>query len=230
MSSHCKVCSTFFSSRQSLYKHRKRVHPDNVPKTLIDAIVNPPKAEEGDVYLTGELIPPKTFEGKPDPPKHEQDTIIQELLKPSKPQNNNILKVNVPADEPQNKKVSKVNMSTDEDSESESEDSESESEDSESELEKSTDITVPETKKGQDKILLDTFAKLYSHFDEDDVELCNDILNLLDVLKGRGCVTEREYIHIKSGLAEKIHLNLYESINSTVDNMTRDDQTEILRL
>ena len=79
-------------------------------------------------------------------------------------------------------------------------------------------------------MLYDAFVKLYSNFDENDVELCNDILELLNVLKQRGCVTERDYIHIKSGLNKKIRLNLYESINSTIDNITRDDQNEILGL
>ena len=58
-------------------------------------------------------------------------------------------------------------------------------------------------------MLIDYFQKLYTHFDEDDVELCNDILNLLEALKTRGCVTEREYIHIKSILARQIHLNMH---------------------
>ena len=60
--------------------------------------------------------------------------------------------------------------------------------------------------------------------------MCNDILQLLDVMKARGCVTEREYTRIKTLLAQQIQLNLYESINSTVENMTRDDKNEILGL
>ena len=56
------------------------------------------------------------------------------------------------------------------------------------------------------------------------------ILNLLDALRIRGCVTDREYVHIKSLLSQQIRLNLYESINSTVENMTRDDKNEILGL
>ena len=49
-------------------------------------------------------------------------------------------------------------------------------------------------------------------------------------MKTRGCVTEREYIAIKSRLAQQMHLNLYESINLTVENMIRDDKNEILGL
>ena len=52
-------------------------------------------------------------------------------------------------------------------------------------------------------MLIDLFQKLYSHFDEDDIELCNDILNLLEELKTRGCITEPEYTHIKSILARQ---------------------------
>ena len=75
--------------------------------------------------------------------------------------------------------------------------------------------------------MTDAFIKLYSNFDEDDLEMSNDILRLLDALKTRGCVTEREYIDIKSRLAQQMHLNLYESTNSTVENMTRDDKNEV---
>ena len=87
----------------------------------------------------------------------------------------------------------------------------------------SVNIEIPEGKKEQDSMLVDYFQKFYSKFDEDDVELCNDILNLLKELKTRGCVTEQEYEHIKSRLDQQIHLNMYETINSTVENMTRDD-------
>ena len=40
--------------------------------------------------------------------------------------------------------------------------------------------------------MTDAFIKLYSNFDEDDLEMSNDILQLLGTLKTRGCVTERE--------------------------------------
>ena len=58
----------------------------------------------------------------------------------------------------------------------------------------------------------------------------NDLLALLDMLKQKGCITENEYISAKSRLNEKVHLNLYGSINSTTENMTRDDKTLILGL
>ena len=122
-----------------------------------------------------------------------------------------------------NGKISKVstdeNLSTDNESDSGAMDTEN----SDNELE-----MVPKDKK--DSELIDLFQKLYSHFDEDDIELCEDILNLLAVLREKGCVTEQEYRAIKSRLEKKIRLNLYESIDSTVENMTRDDKNEILGL
>jgi len=106
-----------------------------------------------------------------------------------------------------------------------SDESDSDTEDSGSE-----NIEVPNDKKGQDSMLIDAFQKLYSHFDEDDLEMYNDILHLLDALKARGCVRGREYKRIKSILEQRIQLNLHESINSTVENMSRDDKNEILGL
>ena len=82
----------------------------------------------------------------------------------------------------------------------------------------------------KDSELIDLFQNLYSHFDEDDIELCEDILNLLAELRERKCVTEKEYGSIKSRLEKMKQLNLYESIDSTVENMTRDDKNEILGL
>ena len=58
----------------------------------------------------------------------------------------------------------------------------------------------------------------------------NDILKLLEALKIKGCVTEREYADIKSRLNRQMNLNLYESIDSTIENMTREDEREILGL
>ena len=112
-----------------------------------------------------------------------------------------------------NGKISKVstdeNLSTDNESDSGAMDTEN----SDNEL-----VVVPKDEKDSEIIYL--FQKIYSQFDGDDVELCNDILNLLTVLKEKGCVTEQEYTAIKSRLEKKIRLNLYESIDSTVENMT----------
>ena len=110
-------------------------------------------------------------------------------------------------------------ISTESDSDSES------SNDSDSESEKR-----PKDKKKQDSQLADVFNKIYSCFDEDDVEMRNDILQLLDALKTRRCVTERGYTDIKSRLERRMHLNLYETIDSTIDNMIQDDKKEVLGL
>ena len=50
----------------------------------------------------------------------------------------------------------------------------------------------PKDMKEQKSLLTNAFNKVYSSFDENDVEMRNDILKLLDALKTRGCVTERE--------------------------------------
>ena len=89
---------------------------------------------------------------------------------------------------------------------------------------------VPLMKDINNSTLIDIFQKLYSHFDEDDIEFCNDILRLLEELKTRKCITDSEYTHIKNLLRQQIQINLYKSINSTVENMIQDDKDEILGL
>ena len=42
---------------------------------------------------------------------------------------------------------------------------------------------MPKGEKDQDSKLIDYFQKLYAHFEEDNLELCNDKLNLLKELK-----------------------------------------------
>ena len=90
----------------------------------------------------------------------------------------------------------------------------------------------PKDIKKQNSMLIDAFTKLYRHFDdlEDDVEMRKNILIILDALKTRGCITDREYTDIKSPLTERMHLKKYEIINSTIENKTRDDKTEVLGL
>ena len=87
---------------------------------------------------------------------------------------------------------------------------------------------VPLMKDINNSTLIDIFQKLYSHFDEDDIEFCNDILRLLEELKTRKCITDSEYTHIKNLLRQQIQINLYKSIDSTVENMIQDDKDEIL--
>ena len=106
-------------------------------------------------------------------------------------------------------------------------------EDSDSEDSNRTDSgseELPKDKEKQESLLTDVLNKLYSNFDEDDIEMRNDILKLLEALKIKGCVTEREYADIKSRLNRQMNLNLYESIDSTIENMTREDEREILGL
>ena len=90
----------------------------------------------------------------------------------------------------------------------------------------------PKDIKKQNSTLIDAFTKVYQHFDdyEDDVEMRKNILIVLDELKTRGCITDREYTEIKSPLAERMHSNLYEIINSTIENKTGDDKNEVLGL
>ena len=89
---------------------------------------------------------------------------------------------------------------------------------------------VPLMKDINNSTLIDIFQKLYSHFDEDDIEFCNDILRLLEELKTRKCITYSEYSDIKNDLKEQIQINLYESIDSTIEDMIQDDKVEILGL
>ena len=88
----------------------------------------------------------------------------------------------------------------------------------------------PEDKKEQNKILMDAFQKLYNNFDEDDLEMQADTMNLLNALKERKCMSEAEYEDIKSQLKGKSEMNMYETIDSTIERMTEDDKNEILGL
>ena len=137
--------------------------------------------------------------------------ILDMMLKPSKNGTSS------PSDDKIDERVSSVDkMETDA----------SDTEDSYSEPDKKVEM-----KDMKNSVLIDAFQKLYhSYFDGDDVELCNDILHILDELKARSCVTDREYIHMKSLLTQQIQSYLYGNINSTVENMTQDDNNEILEL
>ena len=88
----------------------------------------------------------------------------------------------------------------------------------------------PKDIKKQNSMLIDAFTKLYRHDFEGDVEMRKTIIDILDAMKTRGCITDREYTEIKSPLEERMHSNLYEIINSTIEDKTRDDKTEVLGL
>ena len=190
-----------FASPQSLSNHRKRNHSGNGVLTVSSGL--PPK-------LRSRAQSEKRVK-----------KILDIILKPK--MSGNVQNLQDTSLSLPNGKISKVstdeNLSTDNESDSGAMDTEN----SDNEL-----VMVPKDKK--DSEIIDLFQKLYSHFDEDDVELCNNILNLLTVLKEKGCVTEQEYRAIKSRLEKMKQLNLYESIDSTVENMTRDDKNEILGL
>ena len=99
-------------------------------------------------------------------------------------------------------------------------------------LDENTEEEWPKDIKKQNAVLIDAFAKVYRRFNEfeDDVEMRKNMLIILDELKTRGCITDREYTEIKSPLEERMHSNLYEIINSTIEDKTRDDKTEVLGL
>ena len=257
MSLSCGECKSPFATRQSLSKHRKRKHPEETIKEKNDkvelandivndilkgppiGIVNGKKSDNNSLKIedfkprikrikkvTKEPVVIQKVNKSKEPvlsPKIKQE-IVNSILKPK-----SLIKLATEKEE--------IESEPESESESESESSESESKESE-ESESETDVPVfvkPEPKDENeqevtDERLIESFKKLYSNFDEDDIEVYNDLLTLLDILKQKGCITDNEYLSVKSRLKEKVHLNLYESINSTADNMTRDDKTQILGL
>ncbi len=229
--SSCKNCDKSFASRQSLSNHHKRMHPDKTAALMLagQRFADSTKAEEkkitGKAYSAGQQ-----FADSMKAEKAEEKKITTKAI--------NAILGREPSKADTSLSVGKeTKMSTDSDTE-DSEDSDGgsinikvpkdkEKQDSGS---GSENIEVPKDKESQDSLLTDYFIKLYSNLDEDDVELCTDILQLLDELKRRGCVTEHEYMDIKSRLKRQIDLNLYETIDSTVENMVQDDKKEVLGL
>ena len=76
----------------------------------------------------------------------------------------------------------------------------------------------PKDIKKQNSMLIDAFTKLYRHDFEGDVEMRKTVIDILDAMKTRGCITDREYTEIKSPLEERMHSKLYETINSTIED------------
>ena len=238
--SQCNVCYKTFASRQSLCNHRKRAHstvPDVPPglrkvttedkkevNKVIDAMFQSPKKDRSppapkkvkvskiaskiDTILNGEKGVRNTSGGK------KTKIISDESDSDSEGSNDS----NSDSKGMQNTSVRKKTKIISAESDSDSNDSDSGSE------------RRPKDMKEQKSLLTDAFNKVYSSFDENDVEMRNDILKLLDALKTRGCVTKREYADIKSHLERRMHLNLYESIHSTIENMTKDNKNEVLEL
>ena len=235
--SECNVCYKTFASRQSLCNHRKRAHstvPDVPPglrkvttedkkeaNKVIDAMFQSPKKDRSppapkkvkvskiaskiDTILNGEKGVRNTSGGK------KTKIISDESDSDSEGSNDS----NSDSKGMQNTSVRKKTKIISAESDSDSNDSDSGSE---------------RRPKDTKSLLTDVFNKVYSSFDENDVEMRDDILKLLDALKTRGCVTKREYADIKSHLERRMHLNLYESIHSTIENMTKDNKNEVLEL
>ena len=90
--------------------------------------------------------------------------------------------------------------------ESESEEEEEEEESKSKEVSESEPEEVSEEM--TDKKLLKVFNDLYSKFDEDDIEIHNDLLVLLNEMKQRKCITKDEYKSLKASLQKKIQLNM----------------------
>ena len=238
--SECNVCYKTFASRQSLCNHRKRAHstvPDAPPglrkvttkeaNKVIDAMFQSPKKDRSppapkkvkvskiaskiDTILNGEKGVRNTSDGKKTKVISDESDSDSEGSNDSDSDSKGVRSTSV------GKKTKIISAESDPDSE--------DSNDSDSGSEKR-----PKDMKEQKSLLTDAFNKVYSSFDENDVEMRNDIMKLLDALKTRGCVTKREYADIKSHLERRMHLNLYESIHSTIENMTKDDKNEVLEL
>ena len=202
--SQCNVCYKTFASRQSLCNHRKRAHstvPD-VPPGLRKVTTEDKK--EVNKVIDAMFQSPKKDRSPPAPKKVKVSKIASKIDK--------ILNGEKGVRNTSGGKKTKII----------SDESDSDSNDSDSGSERRPKDTK--------SLLTDVFNKVYSSFDENDVEMRNDILKLLDALKARGCVTQREYADIKSHLERRMHLNLYESIHSTIENMTKDDKNEVLEL
>ena len=205
--SQCNACYKTFASRQSLCNHRKRAHstvPD-VPPGLRKVTTEDKK--EVNKVIDAMFQSPKKDRSPPAPKKVKVSKIASKI--------DTILNG---AKGVRNTSGGKKTKIISDESDSDSNDSDSGSE------------RRPKDMKEQKSLLTDAFNKVYSSFDENDVEMRNDILKLLDALKARGCVKPREYADIKSHLERRMHLNLYESIHSTIENMTKDDKNQVLEL
>ena len=200
----CLACDKEFASRQSLYNHRKRLHPGSVgkkdlAKSVIDGLEKPKRKFQDEK---------KNFIAKP---TQDSDSSSEEKPCGSKRKFQN------------EKKNSIAKLVVDFDSGSEA--------DSESEPEPSRDLAkYPETKEGQDRLLTDGFLALYEKFDEDDLEAYLTLREFLEALKARGCMDEFEYKRIKSRLEGKMKENLQETIDAVVENMTHEDKRAVLKL
>ena len=177
--SYCDKCDKIFASRQSLWKHRQQ---KSVDRKEIRKVGGRLEFQNRDVSLHGKRKLPYIVEkAVPGQPQELPATksfgvkeILDVILKPSK---KGWLSLS-------DEKMDEI-VTSDDEMESDA----SVTEDLPSEPEKK--VLMTEIKNSE---LIDVFKKLvHSYFDQDDVELCNDILRILDELKARSCITDREY-------------------------------------
>ena len=164
----CDVCSKVFASQQSLCNHRKQVQKFVSPGIRKLAVED--KARINALFES---------------PKNGKDRSPSPARKKTK-----VSKVAATIDTMLNRKSSRDVTSSTVGKKAKIDSTEFDSDSGDSNHSDSGSEELPKDKKKQDSQLTDVFNKLYSNFDENDVEMRNDILTLLDALKARGCVTE----------------------------------------
>ena len=231
----CLECGKDFASRKTLYNHRKRVHPDSMEKkdlakSIVDKIDEKPKRKfQKKNFISKPMqdsVPcgsKRKFQEKNSKPMQDSDSSSEEIPSKRKFQEKNTIAKPTQDSGSSSKWVPDYNLAITFDSGSEA--------DSESEPEPPRDLVkYPETKDGQDKLLTDGFIALYDKFDEDDLEAYYTLREFLDLLKARGCMDEFEYERIKTRLEENMKVNLQQTIDAAVENMTHEDKRAVLKL
>jgi len=229
----CLECGKDFASRKTLYNHRKRVHPDSMEKkdlakSIVDKIDEKPKRkfQKKNSKPMQDSVPcgsKRKFQEKNTKPMQDSDSSSEEVPSKRKFQEKNTIAKPTQDSGSSSKWVPDCNVAITFDSGSEA--------DSESEPEPPRDLVkYPETKDGQDKLLTDGFIALYDKFDEDDLEAYYTLREFLDLLKARGCMDEYEYERIKTRLEENMKVNLQQTIDAAVENMTHEDKRAVLKL
>ena len=231
----CLECGKDFASRQTLYTHHKRLHSDSMEKkdlakSIVDKIDEKPKRKfQKKNFISKPMqdsVPcgsKRKFQEKKAKPMQDSDSSSEEIPSKRKFQEKNTIAKPTQDSGSSSKWVPDYNLAITFDSGSEA--------DSESEPEPPRDLVkYPETKDGQDKLLTDGFIALYDKFDEDDLEAYYALREFLDVLKARGCMDEFEYKRIKSRLEENMKVNLQQTIDAAVENMTHEDKRAVLKL
>ena len=228
----CLVCGKHFASQKTLSNHRKRLHSDSMEKkdlakSIIDKIEEKPfKFQKiNSKPMQDSEKPKRKFQDKNSKPMQVSDSSSEEIPCGSKRkfQEKNTIAKPMQDSDSNSEEVPYAKLAITFDSGSEA--------DSESEPEPQRDLVkYPETKKGDDRLLTDSFIALYEKFDEDDLEAYYTLREFLEALKARGCMDEFEYNRIKSHLEEKMKANLQQTIDAAVENMTHEDKRAVLKL